>query len=143
MFVRGSLFDSKAHALVNPVNTRGVMGAGLALEFRKRYPSMFLGYRERCDYGEVTTGMCYPYRVSEERTVINFPTKDHWRNPSEMSYIEGGLSYLVANYEAWGIRSVSLPFLGCGLGGLPRRDVVRVMTKWLGRMSIPVEVRWT
>ncbi len=100
--VHGSIFESSAQTLVNPVNCRGVMGAGLAKEFNRRWPRMYEVYREACQRGEVRIGhpLLCPMR---DRWVLNFPTKDDWRERSKLEYIERGLETVVARYQEWGI----------------------------------------
>jgi O-acetyl-ADP-ribose deacetylase (regulator of RNase III) len=135
-----SLFDSPAQTLVNTVNTVGVMGKGIALEFRQRYPDMFLKYKDHCSAGLLDIGKLYLYRT-EHHWVLNFPTKRHWRNPSKPEWIELGLEKFAATYLAQGITSVSFPQLGCGNGGLNwESDVQPLMVKYLEKLPIPVYV---
>lgn len=129
VFKRGNIFDEKdADALVNPVNCIGVMGAGLALQFRKRYPEMFQSYREACEASNVHIGRMWVYKANGHfpRYIINFPTKQHWRNPSKLEYIQTGLHDLIRILKDLKIGKVAIPPLGCGLGGLPW-GVVRKM----------------
>ena len=90
----GDLFESGAQTLVNTVNCVGVMGKGIALAFKKKFPDMFGDYAERCNRGNVRVGMPYLYRRMYETWILNFPTKDHWRSVSKLSNIEHGLEYL-------------------------------------------------
>ena len=123
-FRTGNLLDSDAQALVNTVNCVGVMGKGLALEFRKRHPAMYDDYVARCDAGGVRTGEPYLYRDALfPPWIINFPTKQHWRGRSKMTYIETGLTYLIEHLDEWEISSMAVPPLGCGHGGLSWDDV--------------------
>lgn len=115
---QGSIFDSGAQWLVNPVNTVGVMGAGLALEFKKRSPDVFLRYQSACQRGEVRIGEMF---LSGQ--VVHFPTKEHWKAPSRLEYVERGLVPLVALVKAQGVQTIAIPALGCGLGGLAWGDV--------------------
>jgi O-acetyl-ADP-ribose deacetylase (regulator of RNase III) len=117
-----SLFDSPAKALVCPVNSVGVMGKGLALEFARRFPGLEGSYRHHVSCGHVEPGECIWWRdeLRKGPTVILFPTKDHWRDPSKPWYIFAGLGSLARHLEASPrLDSVALPALGCGLGGLP------------------------
>jgi len=114
----GDLFASQAQTLVNAVNCIGVMGKGVALEFKKRWPAMFEDYQRRCALKQVRLGEPYLYRDAAGASIVNFPTKGHWRSPSRVADIAGGLDYLVAHAEGWGVRSLALPPLGCGNGGL-------------------------
>lgn len=137
--VIGDLFASDAQTLVNAVNCVGVMGKGVALEFKKRWPKMFENYELRCRRKQVRLGEPYLYR-DDERNVINFPTKDHWRSPSRIADIESGLDYLVAHAEEWGIRSLALPRLGCGSGGLEWAGVGPLVHSKLHGLPFDVEV---
>lgn len=137
--VEGDLLKSKMHALVNTVNTVGVMGKGVALAFKKRYPDMFDDYVQRCMRGEVKLGHPYPY-AAPDHLIVNFPTKEHWRAVSKISDIEAGLEALERNYRAWGVRSIAVPPLGCGNGQLEWRVVGPVLLRHLQRLDIPVEL---
>ena len=139
-FVHGDLFLSSAQTITNPINCRGVMGGGLALEFRQRFPDMFQDYVQRCRRGDVRTGKPYVWRSPAGQQVLNFPTKDDWRDPSRLEYIEQGLRYLVDHCSEMETTSLALPALGCGLGGLEWRVVRPVMERELSRLSISVEI---
>ena len=119
-FLRGNLFDSDAAALVNTVNTHGVMGKGIALEFKKRFPANYEFYRQACEQGQVQIGkmLVFPTQSLQPQYIINFPTKQHWRGRSKLEYIQRGLQDLVCVVQQQGIRSIALPPLGCGHGGL-------------------------
>jgi len=120
----GNLLAAEVDALVNTVNTDGVMGKGIALQFRKAFPDIFKSYERACKEGEVVIGrMHIVQRLASPRFIINFPTKKHWRNPSRLEYIESGLSDLVAKVQELGIKSIAVPPLGCGNGGLDWADV--------------------
>lgn len=137
--VEGDLLKSRMHALVNTVNTVGIMGKGVALAFKKRYPDMFADYAQRCARGEVKLGQPYPY-AEADHIVVNFPTKEHWRAVSRISDVEAGLEALEKNYKAWGIQSIAVPPLGCGNGQLEWRLVAPVLVRYLARLDIPVEL---
>lgn len=137
--VEGDLLKSRMHALVNTVNTVGIMGKGVALAFKKRYPAMFEDYVRRCDRGEVKIGQPYPY-FEKDHAIINFPTKGHWRAVSKLSDIVAGLEYLEENYRAWGIKSLAVPPLGCGNGQLEWRVVGPVLLRHLQQFDVPVEL---
>lgn len=129
VFKRGNIFDeTDADALVNPVNCVGAMGAGLALQFRKRYHDMFLSYRKACLASRVRVGRMWVYKANGQfpRYIINFPTKQHWRNPSKVEYIQTGLHDLIRILKELKIGKVAIPPLGSGLGGL-QWGVVRKM----------------
>jgi O-acetyl-ADP-ribose deacetylase (regulator of RNase III)/uncharacterized protein YwgA len=136
----GDLFSSQAQSLVNTVNCVGVMGKGVALEFKKRWPAMFDDYQRRCAAKQVRLGEPYLYRDAAGASIVNFPTKDHWRSPSRVADIESGLDYLVAHAEGWGIRSLALPPLGCGNGGLEWSEVGPLIYRKLHRAQFDIEV---
>lgn len=137
-YVSGDLFQSHAKVLVNPVNTAGVMGKGLALAFKKRYPAMYESHRERCKSGQLEIGQLWLFKA-KNKWVLNFPTKKHWRNPSKAAYIEAGLQTFAQTYETLGIDSVAFPRLGCGAGELDwERQVKPLMAHYLA--TLPIEV---
>lgn len=122
----GNLLDAPADALVNTVNTEGVMGKGIALQFRKKFPEMLTEYRAVCESGDLRPGRMHVWERGEmfqPRYVINFPTKRHWRGKSRMADIEAGLVALADEIRRLGIRSVAVPPLGCGNGGLEWSEV--------------------
>lgn len=133
-FRSGDIFKSDAQTLVNTVNCRGVMGKGLALEFKKRFPQMFEEYKKECNAGRLRIGTLHLYR-GQQKWVLNFPTKDHWRGRSKIEYIEAGLRYFVEHYKEWGIKSIAFPKLGCNLGGLDWQEVKRKMIEYLGKLE--------
>lgn len=127
-FVKGNILDSTSDALVNAVNTVGIMGKGIALQFKNRYPKNYKAYKAACENGALKIGTVLAYKESIDKTIINFPTKHHWKDPSEYKYIELGLQALRDCIEEQNIKSIALPALGCGLGGL-KWDVVKEMIK--------------
>lgn len=136
----GDMFCSKAQTLTNAVNIVGVMGKGIALEFKKRFPDMFEDYKKRCYAGEVKLGEPYLYKSENGPWILNFPTKDHWRSISKLSNIEKGLQYLERHYWNWGIRSIAVPPLGCGNGKLDWRIVGPILYRYFQLFSIDVEL---
>ncbi|MEZ4219311.1 MAG: macro domain-containing protein [Polyangiaceae bacterium] len=115
----GNLLTADVDALVNTVNTQGVMGKGLALQFKKAFPEVFQSYARACKAGEVVPGKMHVVRrPAAPRFIINFPTKEHWRHPSTLEYIHSGLRDLVEQVRALDIQSIAIPPLGCGHGGL-------------------------
>lgn len=119
--VQGDILNADVEAQVNTVNCVGVMGRGIALQFRKAYPANFKAYAAACEAGEVVPGRMFVFDTGEltnPRYIVNFPTKRHWRGKSRMEDIEAGLDALVAEIGARGIRSIAIPPLGAGLGGL-------------------------
>lgn len=123
---RGDLLKAHADALVNTVNCVGVMGKGVALQFKRAFPENFRIYKRACDVGQVTTGRVLVVDCldgSTPRFIVNFPTKIHWRDDSRLAWIRSGLEDLVRQVAGRGIRSIALPPLGCGNGGLDWADV--------------------
>ena len=136
----GDLFKSEAQTLVNTVNCVGVMGKGVALEFKKRFPEMYEDYVRRCEARQVKLGEPYLYQRLVPPWILNFPTKDHWRSVSRLEDIVLGLEYLERHYAEWGITSLAAPPLGCGQGQLEWRVVGPTLYRYLNRLSIPVEL---
>lgn len=137
-YVTGNLFYSPAQVLVNTVNTVGVMGKGVAYEFKRIYPEMFKQYRELCEQNKLNVGDLWLYK-SPNKWVLNFPTKKHWRNPSRPEYIEAGLRKFRHVYTDWDIHSIAFPPLGCGNGELDFQTQVRpLMEKYL--QDLPIDV---
>jgi len=136
----GDIFESKAGTLVNTVNTVGVMGKGIALGFRKRFPEMYEDYVRRCERHEVQLRRPYIYRRLTPPQIINFPTKDHWRSVSKLDDIVNGLKFLRAHILEWGVTSLAVPPLGCGEGRLEWRVVGPTLYRHLRDLSIPVEL---
>lgn len=149
--VRGDILADNADILVNPVNCVGVMGKGLALQFKQKYPEAYLSYKEACDAGELRLGTVHihyePPRADRMRalTIIHFPTKNHWRDSSYLPKIKLGLSDLVsvighlrkADIPA---RSIAVPALGAGLGHLPWSAVRRAVYDALDPVDIDVRL---
>lgn len=136
----GDMFQSKSQTWVNTVNCVGVMGKGVALEFRKRFPDMYQDYVERCKAGQVKLGRPYLYKRVVPPWILNFPTKDDWRSVARLNDIVEGLRYLEAHYREWGIESLAVPPLGCGHGQLEWRVVGPTLYRHLKRLEIPVEL---
>jgi O-acetyl-ADP-ribose deacetylase (regulator of RNase III)/uncharacterized protein YwgA len=136
----GDMFKSSAQTLVNTVNCVGIMGKGIALEFKKRFPEMHEDYVRRCEAKEVKLGQPYLYRSLLPPWILNFPTKDHWRSVSKLEDIVRGLQYLERHLKEWGITSLAVPPLGCGHGQLEWRVVGPTLYRHLKRLDIPVEL---
>ncbi len=136
----GNLFESQAQTWVNTVNCVGVMGKGVALEFKKRFPDMFADYELRCRRGEVRLGRPYLYKQTILPWILNFPTKHHWRDVAKLDAIIAGLEYLHDHYRKWGITSLAVPPLGCGQGQLEWRIVGPTLYRLLNRLDIPIEL---
>ncbi len=139
----GNILKEDAEALVNTVNCVGVMGRGIALQFKKNFPENFDKYKEACQRKKVKPGQMFVIatgQTANPRYIINFPTKRHWRGMSRMKDIEDGLEALVEEICKHNIRSVAIPPLGSGLGGLDWNDVRLRMERYLGKLSEKVLV---
>lgn len=137
-YVKMNIFESPAQVIVNTVNTVGVMGKGIAKQFKEFYPEMFMEYQRFCELKLLEVGKLWIYKT-ENKWNLNFPTKKHWRNPSKIDYIEEDLQKFVANYKEKGIRSISFPPLGCGNGGLNwEKEVKPLMEKYLKNLDIDI-----
>lgn len=135
-YIVGDLFQSPAQVLVNTVNTVGVMGKGIALDFKRIYPEMFQQYQGYCERNMFSVGQLWIYKTSH-KWILNFPTKKHWRNKSQVKYIEAGLQKFIDTYDAKGINSISFPMLGCGNGELDWETQVRpIMEDYLSDLPI-------
>lgn len=126
-----TIFNTNAQTLVNTINCNGVMGAGLALEFKLRYPQMYSSYVESCRQREIQVGHVYFYQYNTTHLIVNFPTKKDWKYPSRLEWISEGLKDFVKQYKHWGVRSVAFPKLGCDRGGLDWKQVKPLMEKYL------------
>lgn len=136
----GDIFESTAQTIVNTVNCVGIMGKGIALEFKNRFPDMFDDYVKRCKQKQVKLGKPYLYKRLVLPWILNFPTKEHWRSVSSLESIVQGLEYLLQHYKEWGITSIAVPPLGCGHGQLEWRIVGPTLYRYLDKMDIPVEL---
>ena len=137
---RGDIFKSSCEVIANPINCVGVMGGGLALAFKKKFPKHFETYKKMCQNGEIKVGELYVIDGDEKHKILLFPTKIHWRNPSLMEYIVDGLKYLAENYEKMDIKSIAIPAIGCGLGGLNWEDVKEQITSVLSELDNKIEI---
>lgn len=137
----GDIFNTECEALVNPVNIKGVMGKGLALAFKTKYPAHFENYKRACQNGEMTTQKVLVYQEINGPMIICLATKDDWRDSSKIEYVSAGLDDLVKQIETLGIRSVAIPKLGCGLGGLDWGKVRPLIVKKMSAIDgINVEI---
>ena len=135
--IKGDIFESDTQTIVNTINCVGVMGKGIALSFKEKYPKMFIRYKELCNYKQIKIGTLWLYK-DENKWILNFPTKDHWKNPSEVEYLKLGLKKFVETYEEKGITSISFPLLGANNGGLNPDISLRIMKEYLQECKIPV-----
>ncbi|MCE2572664.1 type II toxin-antitoxin system antitoxin DNA ADP-ribosyl glycohydrolase DarG [Motilimonas eburnea] len=139
----GNILHDQADAIINTVNTVGVMGKGLALQFKKAFPACyFKAYKKACDEQSLVVGQVLSFELNSTNApfyVINFPTKAHWKGKSKLEYIEQGLISLKTEVMRLGVKSVAIPALGSGLGGLPWQDVERLIQQSLA--DVP-DVEW-
>jgi len=138
-YLKGDIFTSDARVIVNTVNCKGVMGKGLALAFKQKYPDMFATYVQECKTGKLQIGRPTIYLKSTP-WILNFPTKNHWRFPSKLEYIEKGLIFLGKQYKKAGITSIAFPKLGAQNGLLSWDEVGPLMAKYLSQLDIPVSI---
>ncbi len=137
-YVVSDIFKSPARVLVNTVNTVGVMGKGIAKDYKLIYPDMFKQYQKICEENKLDIGKLWIYKTPN-KWILSFPTKKHWRNRSKPEYIEAGLKKFVCSYAEKGITSISFPMLGCGNGELDWDAEVRpLMEKYLNPLPIDV-----
>jgi O-acetyl-ADP-ribose deacetylase (regulator of RNase III) len=135
------MFAERTEAIVNTVNSVGVMGKGVALEFKRRWPKNFKAYKRLCDAGEISPGKMFIFenddflRDGDYRFLINFPTKEHWRAKSKIEFIDSGLNDLVSEVRKRKIKSVAIPPLGCGNGGLNWSEVRQLIESRLSSLS--------
>lgn len=130
----GNIFNSTCEFIINPVNCVGVMGKGLALQFKNLFPNNFLKYRQHCLNGNLTIGKLLVTSENNKK-IINFPTKQDWRNNSELEYIILGLQKLEIAIQKFNIKSIAFPKIGCGLGGLEWNVVLSEIIKFSERIS--------
>ena len=134
-FTQGDLLEADAEALVNAVNTVGIMGKGIALMFKERFPDNMQQYAEACKAGRVRTGEMFVTETNEStgpKWIVNFPTKQHWRNNSQMEWIDAGLKNLRQFILDNRVGSIAIPALGAGNGGLDWQEVKPRITEALG-----------
>lgn len=139
----GNLLDDQSEALVNTVNTVGVMGKGIALQFKQAYPAVFRNYQKECKNGNVEVGQMHVVATNQlvgPKYIINFPTKQHWREKSKMVYVEEGLKDLIRIARELEIKSIAIPPLGCGNGGLEWSEVKPLIKESFANESLDVHV---
>lgn len=139
-YIEGTVFNTPAKTIVNTVNCKGVMGAGLALEFKLRYPLMYEDYVTKCNENKLMIGRPSLFKINENLLVLNFPTKNHWKDPSKLQYIEAGLAYFRENYHRVDIKAIAFPKLGTSNGGLDWKDVKVLMEKYLKDLDIDIYI---
>lgn len=147
-FVKGDIFESPARVLVNPVNCVGVMGKGLALEFKKRYPTEFNVYKDLCQNEEIEPGDCIiltneDTAAADQKLILAAATKGHWKNKTELEYVEQILDniQIVGILTPGRLRSIAIPKLGCGCGGLDWETQVRpLVVEYLSSKDIRMDI---
>lgn len=137
--ITGNIFTTQHQTIVNTVNCVGVMGAGIALECRFRYPAMFQQYLKYCEAGQIDIGILWIYKA-DDRWILNFPTKKHWKYPSKEAYLHAGLKKFMDTHAAKGVTSAAFPVLGGQHGGLGVEQSIGIMESYLRHCSIPIEI---
>ena len=139
--INGNIFNAKCQTIVNTINCVGVMGKGIALVHKLRYPKMYEEYKEHCKNKLIKTGSLWLYTKQENAPwILNFPTKFHWKYPSKIEWIEQGLQKFVETYEKKGITSIAFPLLGTHNGGLDTNEVKKLMDEYLEKCNIDIEI---
>lgn len=140
--IKGNIFNTTCQTVVNTVNCVGVMGKGIALVYKLRYPLMFDLYKRHCKNGLIKPGKLWLYKNDNinDPWVLNFPTKNHWKFPSKMEYVESGLIKFIETYKDQGITSAAFPLLGAHNGGLDKETVKSTMDSYLTECDIPIEI---
>lgn len=142
-YIKGDLLKAQTEAIVNTVNTVGVMGKGIALQFKERYPNNFHTYLHACKEKSIYPGKLLVVKdryLDQDVIIINFPTKIEWFKKSQYSYIEDGLKALIQTIQDYGIKSIAIPPLGCGNGGLRWDNVKSLIERYLTPISNQVEI---
>jgi O-acetyl-ADP-ribose deacetylase (regulator of RNase III) len=137
--LKGDLFESDTQTIVNTINCVGAMGKGIALEYKKKYPEMYVKYVSLCKNKQISIGKLWLYKT-ETKWILNFPTKDDWRNPSKVEYLVLGLEKFVATYKDKGITSIAFPLLGANNGGLDPKLSLDIMVRYLKDLDIDVYI---
>lgn len=138
--LRGDIFKSKMQTLVVPVNTQGTLGAGLAKQFKIRYPGLLAPYKRACFNGTFSKKGYFLYTVDENRKILCLPSKQRWVEPSRIEWIDIALERITEHYKEDGIESLSIPAIGCGLGELSYDEVHPLIVKYMSMIDIPVVV---
>ena len=137
--ISGNIFTTQCQTLVNTVNCVGVMGAGIALECRLRYPEMHQRYVNLCSNQKINIGTLWIYKAPE-RWILNFPTKRHWKYPSKMEFLHAGLEKFSSTYKDKAIESIAFPLLGADKGGIPQQQSLDTMMNYLEGLDIDIEI---
>ena len=132
--INGNIFNTSCEYIVNTVNCLGVMGKGIAYEFKLRHPDMFEQYKKHCQEGSIRPGVLYPWTKTTPK-ILNFPTKYDWKEPSKIEYLQLGLKKFSNFYNKMEISSIAFPLLGTDAGGLDIKDVLELMKKHLNPLN--------
>jgi O-acetyl-ADP-ribose deacetylase (regulator of RNase III) len=135
-----SIFYYKGQSIVCPVNTAGVMGAGLALQFKERYPDFFIAYKKACKTDIFLKKGLWIYTFDSGKKIVCIPTKRHWKFKSQINWIYQALHILSLEYEDYGITDIGIPPIGCGLGGLAWDEVYPLIKQLLNAIDLPVTI---
>lgn len=138
----GNIFNTECQTMVNTTNCLGVMGAGIAFEFRLRHPDMYKKYKNLCEQRKINIGVLWLFSISQTKKILNFPTKYDWKKPTEIEFLEKGLEKFVKMYKKKNITSIAFPLLGASHGGLSPDISLSVMKKYLMQCDITIEI-WT
>lgn len=143
-FKKGNIFTTECDVIVNTVNCVGVMGAGIAYEFKLRFPEMFKKYKKLCDENQLDIGLLWLYNIPNSSNhfsrILNFPTKKDWKHPTKEIFLEQGLQKFVETYQEKNIQSIAFPYLGAGRGGLSSEISLQIMQKYLADLPIKIEI---
>ena len=134
-----NIFNTECEVIVNAVNCVGIMGKGIALQVKTKYPEVFKRYKNICDKNMLKPGLLQIVKTND-KTILNFPTKMHWKNNSKIEWVEEGLMKFVESYKERGIKSIAFPPLGCGNGNLNWEEVKLLMLKYLNNLDIKIEI---
>ena len=141
---KGNIFTTECQTIVNTINCVGIMGAGIAYEFRLRHKDMFEKYQDFCNKSLINIGKLWIYKVNDKDTrydnILNFPTKQHWKYPSKIEYLEDGLTKFLDTYKEKGITSIAFPLLGSSKGGISEDSSFFIMKKYLSQCDIKIEI---
>lgn len=142
---KGNIFTTECQTIVNTINCVGVMGAGIAYEFKLRHPMMFDKYKYFCNNNLINIGSLWIYKLNEKKElgytkILNFPTKKNWKYPTKKEYLEKGLNKFINTYDKKDIKSIAFPLLGASRGGLEEEVSIEIMKKYLSKCNIKVEI---
>jgi O-acetyl-ADP-ribose deacetylase (regulator of RNase III) len=140
---KGNIFTTEAQTIVNTINCVGVMGAGIAFEFKLRFPDMYSKYQMLCRHKQIDIGKLWIYNTpnnSSYKKILNFPTKYDWKQPSKIEYLEKGLEKFLETYKEKNITSIAFPILGSDKGGVDKNISLELMKKYLSQCDIDVEI---